>query len=303
MAPRAYWKGYLKLSLVSCPIALFPATSEREKISFHQLNKETGNRIRYKKVDADTGDEVDNADIVKGYELAKGEYIELDPEEIEAVAIDQQARHRHRRIRAAQRDRRALRPRSLLHRAGRRSRPAGLRRDPRGDPQGRHGGARQGGVHLARAHHRARSARQGHGRADAALPLRGAQGRRIFRRHRRREDPEGHARSRDPYRRDQDRALQAGGVQGPVRGRAQGSATQEAERRKDRAAEGARAVERHQSDGCAAAKRQSRRRQRGGARRRARRGAQRKPTAKEARTARRRRDQARAQSARHKKAS
>ena len=87
MAPRAYWKGYLKLSLVSCPIALYPAASEREKISFHQLNKATGNRIRYKKVDADTGDEVDNADIVKGYELAKGEYIELEPEEIEAVAI------------------------------------------------------------------------------------------------------------------------------------------------------------------------------------------------------------------------
>src|SRR6201998_2999669 len=88
MAPRAYWKGYLKLSLVSCPIALFPATSEREKISFHQLNKETGNRVRYKKVDAETGDEVDNADIVKGYELAKGEYIELDPEELEAVALE-----------------------------------------------------------------------------------------------------------------------------------------------------------------------------------------------------------------------
>jgi len=88
VAPRAYWKGYLKLSLVSCPIALFPATSEREKISFHQLNKETGNRIRYKKIDADTGDEVANADIIKGYELAKGEYIELEPEELEAVAID-----------------------------------------------------------------------------------------------------------------------------------------------------------------------------------------------------------------------
>jgi non-homologous end joining protein Ku len=57
--PRAYWKGYLKLSLVSCPIALFPATSEREKISFHQLNKKTGNRIKYRKVDADTGDEVE----------------------------------------------------------------------------------------------------------------------------------------------------------------------------------------------------------------------------------------------------
>jgi DNA end-binding protein Ku len=88
VAPRAYWKGYLKLSLVSCPIALFPATSEREKISFHQINKETGHRIRYKKVDADTGDEVDNADIVKGYEIAKGEYIEVEPEELEAVAID-----------------------------------------------------------------------------------------------------------------------------------------------------------------------------------------------------------------------
>jgi len=88
VAPRAYWKGYLKLSLVSCPIALFPATSEREKISFHQVNKETGNRIRYKKVDADTGDEVDNADIVKGYEIAKGEYIEVEPDELEAVAIE-----------------------------------------------------------------------------------------------------------------------------------------------------------------------------------------------------------------------
>ena len=65
MAPRAYWKGYLKLSLVSCPIALFPATSEREKISFHQLNKKTGHRIKYRKVDAETGDEVYSADIIK----------------------------------------------------------------------------------------------------------------------------------------------------------------------------------------------------------------------------------------------
>jgi DNA end-binding protein Ku len=88
VAARAYWKGYLKLSLVSCPIALFPATSEREKISFHQLNRETGNRIRYRKVDAQSGDEVPNENIIKGYEVAKGEYIELDPEELEAVAIE-----------------------------------------------------------------------------------------------------------------------------------------------------------------------------------------------------------------------
>jgi DNA end-binding protein Ku len=88
MAPRAYWKGFLKLSLVSCPISLFPATSEREKISFHQLNKETGNRIRYRKVDADTGEEVESENIIKGYEVGKGEYIELDPDELEAVAIE-----------------------------------------------------------------------------------------------------------------------------------------------------------------------------------------------------------------------
>jgi DNA end-binding protein Ku len=88
MAPRAYWKGYLKLSLVSCPIALFPASSEREKISFHQINKKTGHRIKYRKVDAETGDEVDSADIIKGFEVGKGDYIELDPEELEAVAIE-----------------------------------------------------------------------------------------------------------------------------------------------------------------------------------------------------------------------
>jgi DNA end-binding protein Ku len=88
VAPRAYWKGYLKLSLVSCPIALYPATSEREKISFHQLNKETGNRIRYRKVDAETGDDVEQSNIIKGYELAKGEYVDVTPDELEAVAIE-----------------------------------------------------------------------------------------------------------------------------------------------------------------------------------------------------------------------
>jgi len=88
VAPRAYWKGYLKLSLVSCPISLFPATSEREKISFHQLHKQTGNRIKYKKVDAETGREVEADDIIKGYEVNKGEYIEVDPEELDAVALE-----------------------------------------------------------------------------------------------------------------------------------------------------------------------------------------------------------------------
>jgi DNA end-binding protein Ku len=75
VAPRAYWKGYLRLSLVSCPIQLFPATSEREKIRFHQINRKTGNRIKYCKIDAVTGEQVNAEDIVMGYEVSKGEYM------------------------------------------------------------------------------------------------------------------------------------------------------------------------------------------------------------------------------------
>src|SRR5215217_39964 len=70
-AARANWKGYLRLSLVSCPIALYPATSESEKVRFNQLNKNAGNRIRYSKVDAETGEEVDSEDIIKGYQVSK----------------------------------------------------------------------------------------------------------------------------------------------------------------------------------------------------------------------------------------
>lgn len=88
MAPRAYWKGYLRLSLVSCPIQLFPAASEREKVRFHQLNRNTGNRIRYMKIDTESGDEVEAGDIVKGYETSKGNYVELEPEDLEAVKIE-----------------------------------------------------------------------------------------------------------------------------------------------------------------------------------------------------------------------
>lgn len=88
MAPRANWKGFLRLSLVTCPVALYPATSESEKISFNQLNRQTGHRIKYLKVDADTGDEVPNEDIVKGYELEKGQYIEVSKEELEELALE-----------------------------------------------------------------------------------------------------------------------------------------------------------------------------------------------------------------------
>ena len=88
MAPRPFWKGYLRLSLVSCPIQLFPATSEREKIRFHQINKKTGHRIKYCKLDAQTGEQVAPEDIVMGYEIAKGQYVEVTEDELEAAAIE-----------------------------------------------------------------------------------------------------------------------------------------------------------------------------------------------------------------------
>ena len=88
MAPRAYWKGFLRLSLVSCPIQLFPATTEREKINFNQINKDTGSRIRYRKVDEDTGEEVESSNIIKGYQIDKGQYVEITDEELESIALE-----------------------------------------------------------------------------------------------------------------------------------------------------------------------------------------------------------------------
>jgi len=88
MAPRANWKGFLRLSLVTCPIALFPATSESEKISFNQINKKTGHRIRYLKVEADTGEEVSNEDIIKGYQVDKDRYLEVAKDELENIALE-----------------------------------------------------------------------------------------------------------------------------------------------------------------------------------------------------------------------
>jgi DNA end-binding protein Ku len=88
MAPRANWKGFLRLSLVTCPVALYPATSESEKISFNQLNRHTGHRIKYLKVDADTGEEVANEDIVKGYMLDKETFVEVSKEELDEIALE-----------------------------------------------------------------------------------------------------------------------------------------------------------------------------------------------------------------------
>jgi DNA end-binding protein Ku len=88
MAPRGYWKGYLKLSLVSCPIALYPAASSAERVSFHRINKQTGNRLKQQMVDSGTGDPVDKLDIGRGYEVGKGQYIEVEDAELEKIQIE-----------------------------------------------------------------------------------------------------------------------------------------------------------------------------------------------------------------------
>lgn len=88
MAPRAYWKGYLRLSLVSCPIALYPAASSAERVSFNRINKKTGHRLKQQLVDGETGEPVEKDDIGKGYEVGKGEYLIVEDDEIEKLKIE-----------------------------------------------------------------------------------------------------------------------------------------------------------------------------------------------------------------------
>jgi DNA end-binding protein Ku len=88
VAPRANWKGYLKVSLVSCPIALFPVASASERISFHLINRETGNRLRQQYVDSVTDEVVDRDEQIRGYEIGKGEYITLEESEIAERALE-----------------------------------------------------------------------------------------------------------------------------------------------------------------------------------------------------------------------
>jgi DNA end-binding protein Ku len=85
---RAYWKGSLKLSLVTCPVLLYPASTAVEKTRFHLINKETGNRLKQQMVDAETGDIVEGEQKGRGYELQKGRYVEIEPDELDAVRID-----------------------------------------------------------------------------------------------------------------------------------------------------------------------------------------------------------------------
>jgi DNA end-binding protein Ku len=88
MARNAFWKGYLKLSLVSCPVALTPATTQSEKVRFHTVNRKTGRRVRSRWVDAESGDAVKEGDELKGYETEDGKFVTFTDDELEAVALE-----------------------------------------------------------------------------------------------------------------------------------------------------------------------------------------------------------------------
>jgi DNA end-binding protein Ku len=86
-AARATWKGFLKLALVSCPVKLYPAVTAANEIHFHNLNRATGNRINLRPHDPETGEEVPKEDLVKGYEVEKGEFVVLEKDEVDAVKL------------------------------------------------------------------------------------------------------------------------------------------------------------------------------------------------------------------------
>lgn len=87
MARRAYWKGHIRLSLVSFPVRLHAVVTSTDKISLHQYDKESGERIRYQKVD-ESGDEVPSEDIIKGYEYEKGSYVPIDDEDLDKLKLE-----------------------------------------------------------------------------------------------------------------------------------------------------------------------------------------------------------------------
>ena len=87
MSPRPYWKGYLKLSLVSCPIALHAASSSAERVTFRQINRKTGNRLRQQLIDEETREAVEAYDKARGYEIGKGQYLLVEEQELETIEI------------------------------------------------------------------------------------------------------------------------------------------------------------------------------------------------------------------------
>ena len=88
MAARSIWKGYLRLSLVNCSVALYPAVTAVNKVHFHKLNRKTGNRLRMRMVDEETGREVPRDEQVKGFQLSKRSTVQVEDEDLEKIALE-----------------------------------------------------------------------------------------------------------------------------------------------------------------------------------------------------------------------
>ena len=143
--PRASWSGFLRLSLVTCPVYLTPATTEAKRIRLNQLNSKTGNRLSQRLVDSKTGEEVGRDQIVKGYEFDRDRYVTIDDDELKELQVEFVEDHRSRPLRQPRRGRSALSRRPLLRLSRGRTRGRNLPGDRRGD------GAHQQG--RARPHH------------------------------------------------------------------------------------------------------------------------------------------------------
>jgi DNA end-binding protein Ku len=169
--PRPYWKGYIKLALVSCPIALYTASSSSERVAFRQINKKTGNRVRQQLVDEVTRDTVEGSDKGRGYEYAKNTYLMIEDEDLDAIAIE--SNHTieiDSFVPRSEIDERYLDSPYYIapnEPVG----PGSLRSHPRGNARQEHGGAWPRRPVQARARHHASAVGQRHHGNNDPLPL------------------------------------------------------------------------------------------------------------------------------------
>jgi DNA end-binding protein Ku len=203
--PRPYWKGYLKLSLVSCPIALYTATSSGERVAFRQINKKTGNRLRQQLVDEETGEPIDPDDKGRGYEVDKGVYLRVEDEDIDAIAIE--SSHTidiDSFVPKAEIDERYVdSPYYLIPENKVALEAFAVIRDAMRDKSM----VALGRVVLSKRERVIMLQPRGKGLLDTEIPLRGSRRGDLFRRHRRGQDSERHACARRAHPRDQGGAI------------------------------------------------------------------------------------------------
>ena len=238
MAPRANWKGYLRLSLVSCPIALYPASSLSEKVSFNRINRKTGNRLKQQNVDSETGEVVARDDMVRGYEVAKGQYMIVEDEEIDAVQIEStRTIDIDQFVPKSEIDERYIDSPYYIAPDGA-GWSGGICRHSGHDRKVEHGCTGSGGAGAARARDRPRAEGARARRHDAALSLRGSGREAIFRGHPGAKAAEGDARPGDPHRRNEIWSLRSVPIRGSIRKRADRPVEEETGWRKDRTSSG-----------------------------------------------------------------